>query len=118
MKKMSLLTLLVVSTLTHAGDIDGSAVFGSALGAAAGSAIGSAAGGTQGAIIGGGAGGAIGAAMGSKNTGVQSQSRVVTQERVVTRDRVIYVDDRRDDRGYRGHHKEKRHHRNDGYRRD
>lgn len=94
MKKIVFMVIALIGSVSiHAGEIDGSAVLGSALGAAAGSAIGSASGGRSGAIIGGGAGGAIGAAIGS-NQG--SNTRVVNH-------REIYY---KDDRGYhKGHHK-------------
>jgi outer membrane lipoprotein SlyB len=82
----------------QAGQIDGSAVLGSAIGAAAGSAVGSAVGGKEGAVIGGGIGGAVGAAAGSKESSTQS--------------RVVEYDDHRGHRDnglHKGHHKHKRH---------
>jgi len=73
-KFTSLLVALFVSTAIYGGDIDGSAVLGSALGAAAGSAIGSSSGGREGAIIGGGVGGALGAAIGSNQDSPRSST--------------------------------------------
>jgi uncharacterized membrane protein len=81
MKKINLiLALVTTATLSFGGEIDGSAVVGSAIG------------GKQGAIIGGGAGGAIGASVGSN----QGQTNVV-------KERVIYVDDNN------GHHDNGKH---------
>lgn len=81
-----------------AGDIDGGAVLGGAVGGGAGAAVGSAIGGRDGAIIGGAIGGATGAAVGS-SARKQPQEKVVVKEHVVKE--VVYVDD--DDDGPRGH---------------
>lgn len=98
-KKYLFIASLITSIGLHAGQIDGNAVLGSALGAAAGSALGSAAGGKEGAIIGGGAGGAIGAAIGSSksNTGVATQAHIG------------YSGDRRDYDDRDGHHDNGKH---------
>lgn len=82
---------LIFGLNAQAGQVDGSAVLGSAIGAAAGSAIGSASGGKEGAIIGGGVGGAIGAAVGSNQRSSRPSDRVTTQN-------VIVVDGQRNER--------------------
>lgn len=98
---------LLTSSFVHAGEIDGSAVLGSALGAAAGSAIGSAVGGKEGAVIGGGAGGAIGAAVGSdKESAKSGESKVVVREKVI----VVEEDGRGDNGKHKGHYKNKNKH--------
>ncbi len=76
-----LLTLLLAGSaaVAQAGDIDGKAVIGAALGGGAGAAIGSAVGGRNGAIVGGGIVGAAGAAIASK----PSPQAGVTQKEVV-----------------------------------
>ena len=97
---------LLASSFIHAGEIDGSAVLGSALGAAAGSAIGSAVGGKEGAIIGGGAGGAVGAAVGSdKESSRTGGTRVVVQEKSVFEGK-----ERHDNGKHKGQHKNKNKH--------
>lgn len=91
MKSIRLIVVaLAISSVIYAGQIDGSAVVGSALGAAVGSAVGSAVGGKEGAIIGGGAGGAIGAAVGSE----KESARVSGGAKVIVRE---------DDDGYSEH---------------
>ncbi|MDD5717886.1 MAG: glycine zipper domain-containing protein [Sulfuricurvum sp.] len=101
MKKVTLAAVtLIVSMTMHAGNVDGSAVVGSALGAAAGSAIGSATGGKEGAVIGGGLGGALGAAVGSSKTSAQPAVRV--------QEKVIYVEGRSEN-SYREHHDNGKH---------
>ncbi len=74
-------TLLLAgwAALAQAGDIDGHAVLGAAIGGGAGAAIGSAVGGRNGAIVGGGIGGATGAAIAAR----PSQPVVREREREV-----------------------------------
>jgi len=84
-KISSYLVALLISTAVYGGDIDGSAVLGSALGAAAGTAIGSSAGGKEGAVIGGGVGGALGAAIGSNQGSPKVTSRDTAYQRDGTR---------------------------------
>lgn len=99
-------SLLIAGTV-NAGNVDGSAVLGSMVGAGVGSAVGSAIGGKEGAIIGGGAGGALGAAAGS----TKSSTRIVSE-----RERVVYVDG---DREHHDHGKHKGHYkRHKGHGRD
>lgn len=101
------LVALVISSVVYAGEVDGSAVIGSAIGAAAGTAIGSAVGGKEGAVIGGGAGGAIGAAVGSsKESTRDGDSRVSVRERVI----VVEEDERGDNGKHKGHYKKKHKH--------
>jgi outer membrane lipoprotein SlyB len=98
---------LLASSFVHAGEVDGSAVLGSALGAAAGSAIGSAIGGKEGAVIGGGAGGAIGAAVASDKEPVKSvESKVVIKEKVI----IVEGNERHDNGKHKGQHKNKNKH--------
>lgn len=94
--------MLASAASLNAGQVDGSAVLGSAIGAAAGTAIGSAAGGKDGAIIGGGIGGALGAAAGSNN----EPSRASGSARVVVEDD---YDGRRDYGKHKGHYKQHKH---------
>ena len=110
MKKFSLFMLVIVVALAafgtpgQAGELDGRAVLGGALGGATGAAVGSAMGGRNGAVIGAGVGGALGAAAATHEH--EPQSRVVTKE-------VIHVQDghhypmRHDNGWHRGHHKHK-----------
>ncbi|MBC7943799.1 MAG: hypothetical protein H7X91_00700 [Burkholderiales bacterium] len=104
MKHANKLALLILSLLVvpaasvYAGDIDGKAVLGGAVGGGAGAAVGSAIGGREGAIIGGGLGGAAGAAIAT-----QPRKEVVRVHR-----EVVYADDDHHDHGrHRGHHKHK-----------
>ena len=111
MKKIGLTIMaLVVAATVNAGDVDGSAVLGSMVGAGVGSAVGSSIGGKEGAIIGGGAGGALGAAVGSSRTSTQGRTNTT-----VVNERVIYVndDDRHDNRKHKGKYKKHK-----GYDRD
>lgn len=96
MKTITLaIVTLAMAASVNAGNVDGSAVLGSMVGAGVGSAVGSSIGGKEGAIIGGGAGGALGAAVGSTK---ESSSRV------------IYVDDRHHDNGkHKGEYKHRGH---------
>jgi hypothetical protein len=88
---------LLASSFVHAGEIDGSAVLGSALGAAAGSAIGSAVGGKDGAV-----GAAVGSDKESSRTG---GTRVVVQENIV-----IEGNERHDNGKHKGQYKNKNKH--------
>jgi len=66
MKRLGILAFLVISSISTpvmAGDVDGKAVLGGAVGGAAGAAIGSAIGGKEGAMIGAGLGGVTGVAV-------------------------------------------------------
>ncbi len=105
--------LLMCSVNVFAGEIDGSAVLGSAIGAAAGTAVGSAVGGKDGAIIGGGVGGAVGAAVGSKDQSSRSSTQVRTGGTAVST-RVIVDDDdyngHRDNGLHKGQYKHKHKH--------
>lgn len=103
-QSLILSSLIVFGSSAFAGQIDGSAVLGSAVGAAAGSAIGSATGGRDGAIIGGGIGGALGAAAGSQ------------KEPVRTSGGVVVVGDGYHDNGlHKGQHKHRHKHQNGKY---
>jgi len=101
-KIMVVAGMLAATASLNAGQVDGSAVLGSAIGAAAGTAIGSAAGGKDGAIIGGGIGGALGAAAGSNN----EPSRTSGSARVIVEDD---YDGRHDNGKHKGHRKQHRH---------
>ena len=93
MKKSKVFALSLMAVFAihlQAGEVDGGAVLGSAIGAAAGSAIGSAIGGKEGAIIGGGVGGATGAAVGRRNEPVQTGTRV-TREGVIVPTQTVIV---------------------------
>lgn len=94
-----------------AGEVDGSAVLGSAIGAAAGTAIGSAAGGKDGAVIGGAIGGAVGAAAGSDGRGGNRQSGVIVGGGMPVGNNVIIVNDRHDRGKHKGHYKNRHKHR-------
>lgn len=101
-KIMVIAGMLTATASLNAGQVDGSAVLGSAIGAAAGTAIGSAAGGKDGAIIGGGIGGALGAAAGSNSEPVHTSGST----RVIVRDD---YDGRHDNGKHKGHYKQHRH---------
>ena len=106
-----MIATLVVSSFVHAGEIDGGAVLGSALGAATGSVIGSAVGGKEGAIIGGGAGGAVGAAVGSESGSPKSgEARVVVKENVYIDGRGESYSEHSDNGKHKGQHKNKHKH--------
>ncbi len=65
-KRMGILAFFVISSISTpvmAGDVDGRAVLGGAVGGATGAAIGSAIGGRDGAMIGAGLGGVAGVAV-------------------------------------------------------
>lgn len=84
MKYKMILSTIIVCFITmnaNAGEIDGSAVLGSAIGAATGSALGSATGGKNGAILGGGLGGALGAAVGSSQSTKSTPQKIIVRER-------------------------------------
>jgi len=103
MKKVIAFSMgLMLGCSAYAGQVDGDAVIGSALGAAAGAAIGSAVGGKDGAIIGGGAGGALGAAATAKDQPVR---KTQTVQRSVVAQPVIVIDDREHHRHDNGKHK-------------
>jgi uncharacterized protein YcfJ len=92
---------------SKAGEMDGTAVLGGALGGATGAAIGSAMGGREGAVIGAGVGGALGAAVASH----KPQPKVVTKEVIHVRDVHHYYHPKRHRHGWhRGHHKHKHRH--------
>ncbi|HSO06964.1 MAG TPA: hypothetical protein VLW45_06975 [Pelomicrobium sp.] len=96
---IALATLTALSFPVFAGDIDGGAVLGGAIGGGAGAAVGSAIGGKEGAIIGGAIGGGAGAAIGSS----------ATKEKTVVKEKVIYVEKDHHDNGlHRGHYKNKK----------
>ncbi len=74
------LTMVVgFSTPAQAARVDGDAVIGGALGAAAGAVVGSAIGGRDGAIIGGGLGGVMGAVVAT--SGREEERVVVVRDR-------------------------------------
>jgi hypothetical protein len=99
----STVVVFFLTTGANAGEIDGSAVLGSALGAGMGSAIGSATGGKDGAIIGGGLGGAIGAAAGSSEGSSQP-----TAQKVIVIEGDNHNDYYKHDNGkHKGQHKNK-----------
>ena len=81
--KLAMAALCASACVAQAGDIDGRAVVGGALGGGAGAAIGSAIGGREGAIIGAGVGGAAGAAIATKPAREPKVSRQVVVERDV-----------------------------------
>ena len=96
------LTMLVgFSTPAQAARMDGDAVIGGAIGAAAGAAVGSIIGGRDGAIVGGGLGGVVGVAAATSD---RDEKRVV-RERVV-RERVVVVRDDDRPRHYRHYHRD------------
>ncbi|WP_294892899.1 MULTISPECIES: glycine zipper domain-containing protein [unclassified Sulfuricurvum] len=107
-KKIIVTGIFAAAVSLQAGQIDGSAVLGSAIGAAAGSAVGSAVGGKEGAVIGGGIGGAVGAAAGSSDSSVQQRTGgSVVAARVVGDDEYR---GHRDNGLHKGHHKHKHKH--------
>ena len=112
MKKFSLFMLVIVVALatfgkpSPAGEMDGTAVLGGALGGATGAAVGSAMGGREGAVIGAGVGGALGAAVATHDP----QPKVVTKEVIHVQDVHHYYPPgrhRHDNGWHRGHHKHK-----------
>jgi len=89
MKRMGILAFFVISSISTpvmAGDVDGKAVLGGAVGGAAGAAIGSAIGGKEGAMIGAGLGGVTGVAVATSDekkphaTHVQGQTVYVYED--------------------------------------
>ena len=100
----SAILALGVALPASAGNIDGGAVVGGAVGGGAGAAVGSAVGGRDGAIIGGAIGGATGAAIGS-SAKKQPAEKVVVKERVVKE--VVYVEGDQDGPPGHGHGKKK-----------
>lgn len=107
-KTLLLVTVLGIAANASAGDIDGRAVVGGALGGATGAAIGSAVGGRDGAVIGAGIGGAAGAAVATSGNSKTVQTRTVVQKEVV----VVHEDDdyRHDHGKHKGWYKHKHHH--------
>ncbi|MGV1100389.1 hypothetical protein ACUUL3_13400 [Thiovibrio sp. JS02] len=106
MKRMGILAFCVISSFSApamAGDIDGKAVLGGAVGGAAGAAIGSAIGGKEGAMIGAGLGGVTGVAV--------ATSDKKEPEVVHVKEKVVYVheDEHHDNGLHRGHRKRKGH---------
>jgi outer membrane lipoprotein SlyB len=100
---LALLTLSALAAPVHAGEVDGSAVIGGAIGGATGAAVGSAIGGREGAIIGGAIGGAAGAAIATDGS---KDEKVVTRQVVVEKE-VVYVPAHHDNGRHRGHYKRK-----------
>jgi uncharacterized protein YcfJ len=98
------LPLVTVAVAAPAGEVDGTAVLGGAIGGASGAAVGSAVGGREGAIIGAGVGGALGAAVATEHS--EPQPRVVTRELVEVRE-VHHASKRHDNGLHRGHRKHK-----------
>jgi hypothetical protein len=83
--KLPLLVMAIWGATAQAGDVDGKAVIGGAVGGGAGAAVGSAVGGREGAIIGGAIGGGVGAAIAtqpSKET-PKVTKQVVVKKKVV-----------------------------------
>jgi hypothetical protein len=102
MKKILVILAAALALPVYAGDIDGGAVVGGAIGGGAGAAVGSAIGGKEGAIVGGAIGGAAGAAIGSSAT---------EEKKVVKEKEVIYVHEHHHPPGLaRGHYKNKHKH--------
>lgn len=103
----AILSLILTAVSVSAGEVDGTAVLGGAIGGGAGAAVGSAVGGREGAIIGGGLGGALGAAIGSRASDTHYR-----QPRPVVIEEPRYHHDNGLHRGYykhkskheRGHH--------------
>lgn len=95
-------SLILTAVSVSAGEVDGPAVLGGALGGGAGAAVGSAVGGREGAIIGGGLGGALGAAIGSgaSDTHYRQPRSVVIEEPRYHHDNGLH----------RGHYKHKSKH--------
>ncbi len=87
---ISTLLLAGWAALAQAGDIDGRAVLGGAIGGGTGAAVGSAIGGRDGAILGAGLGGAAGAAIATKPQRAPQQQVVVQPQREVV---VVHEDE-------------------------
>jgi hypothetical protein len=85
-----LLGLLAMAAGAQAGDIDGRAVVGGAVGGGAGAAVGSAVGGREGAVIGAGVGAAAGAAIATQPAPAKPK---VVERRVVESEVVVVHDD-------------------------
>lgn len=88
MKSLSKLPLIVMAiwgATAQAGDVDGKAVIGGAVGGGAGAAVGSAVGGREGAIIGGAIGGGAGAAIATQPSSKETkvEKHVIVQKEVV-----------------------------------
>lgn len=96
--KLALMLFAACVATAQAGEIDGKAVVGGALGGAAGAAVGSAVGGRTGAVVGAGVGGAAGAAIATHSS--KPQTKVVERE-------VVHVHDH--DCGPPGHCKHGKH---------
>ena len=89
--KLAVLVLSASASVVQAGDIDGRAVIGGALGGGTGAAIGSAVGGRNGAIIGAGVGGAAGAAIATEPA---RETRIVPRAAPVMVEEVVVVHER------------------------
>lgn len=98
--------LLTVSAPLPAGEVDGTAVLGGAVGGATGAAVGSAVGGREGAVIGAGVGGALGAAVGTQHS--EPRPQVATKEVVQVREVPHHHPQRHDNGLHLGHRKHKR----------
>ena len=103
--KLSAIAILAWAAVAQAGEVDGRAVIGGAVGGGAGAAVGSAVGGREGAIIGGGLGGAAGAAIATQPRKTEA---VKVEKQVVVEKEVVYVHD--DDCWPPGHCKHKHRH--------
>jgi hypothetical protein len=101
----SAFALALALPVANAGEIDGKAVLGGAIGGGAGAAVGSAIGGREGAIIGGGLGGALGTAITAEDNKPKIRDRYHPAYGV---DRSDY---RHDNGLHLGHYKRKRKHR-------
>jgi outer membrane lipoprotein SlyB len=108
--KLSAIVMIAWAAVAQAGEIDGRAVIGGAVGGGAGAAVGSAVGGREGAIIGGGLGGAAGAAIATQPRKTEA---VKVEKQVVVEKEVVYVHDHDDHCWPPGHckHKHKHKHR-------
>jgi outer membrane lipoprotein SlyB len=108
--KLSAIVMIAWAAVAQAGEIDGRAVIGGAVGGGAGAAVGSAVGGREGAIIGGGLGGAAGAAIATQP---RKTEEVKVEKQVVVEKEVVYVHDHDDHCWPPGHckHKHKHKHR-------
>jgi len=108
---MGILAFCVISSISSpvmAGDVDGKAVLGGAVGGAAGAAIGSAIGGKEGAMIGAGLGGVTGVAVATSDKKEHEADHVHGQPVYV------YEDEGHHDNGlHRGQYKHRKGHGHD-----